>query len=114
MPANVGSHYRIRQDLLRRLLWNVITPVEDVAIRTGALDQTIDSPLFDHPATNEPLSDPPLARIDKILIEDFGNKQLRQLDYDEDERWQPPNALKIENPGPHSPITVRQFVLGSS
>lgn len=62
---------RIRQDLLGRLRWNVLAPLEEVTVVTGPLGQTINVPLFDHPYANEPIADPPLSCIDKMWIDGF-------------------------------------------
>ena len=105
----MNLHQRIRQDLLYRLRWNVLDAAEDIEIATGPYDQTVNMLFFGHPLADKPLFDPPLSCIDEVIIRDFSDKRGRDIYYQEEERYQPPAALRIDNQD-GSPITLRHFV----
>ncbi|KAH7065808.1 hypothetical protein BKA63DRAFT_524665 [Paraphoma chrysanthemicola] len=100
---------RFRQDLLWRLRWNVLAPVDNIEIATGPPDQTTDLPLRDHPLASESLADPPLSCIDEISIGDFTDKLDREMAMPKEWQFQPPATLKINNED-GAPITLGQFV----
>jgi hypothetical protein len=105
----------IRQDLLYRLHWNFQAPLEEVTIATGEpTDQATYVPLFGHPLANESLANPPLSCIYELTIRDFGEKQDRQLEPDDEPEeeeflYKPPPALKVWNKNGNV-ITLGQFV----
>jgi hypothetical protein len=104
----------IRQDLLYRLHWNFQDPLEEVTIAVGNPDQAVNVALFGHPLATESLANPPLNCIDEITIRDFGEKQDRELELEDEPEeeeflYKPPPALKIWNENGNA-ITLGQFV----
>ncbi|KAH7076052.1 hypothetical protein FB567DRAFT_452497 [Paraphoma chrysanthemicola] len=98
-----------RRDLLWRLKWNLLAPVDDIEIATGPPDQITNLPLRDHTLSRESLADPPLSCIDEISIGDFSAKLDREMAIPKEWQFQPPASLKINNQD-GAPITLGQFV----
>lgn len=107
--VRISLDRRLRRDLLWRLRWNVLAPVDDIEIATGPPDQITDLPLRDHPLASESLADPPLSCIDEISIGDFTAKLDREMAVPKEWQFQPPATLKINNED-GAPITLGQFV----
>lgn len=102
---NMG--WRIRQDLLYRLRWNILTALDNIEIVTGPHNEESVIPFFGNSSANESIAQPPLSRVE-VSIGDCWSK--RDYDYgDEEDRYKPPAALFIEN-ADGSPISVGQFV----
>ncbi|KAH6870097.1 hypothetical protein BKA58DRAFT_171295 [Alternaria rosae] len=105
-PKRTSLQDRVREDLLYRLRWNVLAPLDDIKIRTGPGDSTTDVPLFEHYLANESIASPPFSRIDEVCVGEYLNRV--DIRYEEHERYKPPPALTIDNAN-DSPITLGQF-----
>jgi hypothetical protein len=107
--------HSIREDLLYRLHWNLQAPFEEVTIAIGdPTDQATYVPLFGHPIATNSLANPPLSCIDELTIRDFGEKQDRELELEDEPEeeeflYKPPPALKVWNKNGNF-ITLGQFV----
>jgi hypothetical protein len=98
----------VRNDLLYRLCWDILTDLETIKITTGHNDQITNVLLFGHPLANESIANPPISRVDKLCIGECLEKY--SFDYAPEEyRYRPPAAGTIINDD-GSPITRGQFV----
>jgi hypothetical protein len=99
----------IRDNLLKRLQWDVAGPLSGIEIATGPPNQLINESLLDSTLGHEPLYDRLCNRIDEIIIRDFSDREDRDIYYPKEERYKGPPALEINNEDGR-PITLRQFV----
>ena len=96
---------RVREDLLYRLRWNILTALDDIKIAIGPCDQTTNVPLFSHPLADESVANPPFTRINVCISECLNKVDIRMEEY----QYKPPPALIIDNED-GKPITLGQFV----
>ena len=106
-PKRAMLNDRLREDLLYRLRWNVLAPLDDIKIRTGAGDPTTDVPLFDSHLANESIANPPISRIDEVYMGDLVTRA--ELRHETEWKLKQPTAPTINNED-DSPITLEQFV----
>ncbi|KAF1950075.1 hypothetical protein CC80DRAFT_598496 [Byssothecium circinans] len=94
---------------------NILTSPDSIEIATGPLNQnqtttpTTTVPFLTHAFADESLAQPPLSRIDKVLLADCWGKTDQELFMPEEYRYKPPPALTITNDD-GSAITLGQFV----
>lgn len=100
---------QIRHDILRRLQWDVVGPLDTIEIAIGPPDQIINESLLSSSLADESLYDSPCSRIDEILIRDFSDREDQDIYYPKEDRYKGPPALEIINTD-DSPITLRKFV----
>jgi len=103
---------QIREDLLYRLRWNLLAPLQDIEITIGPKNEETLVPLFDHLCANAPLSVPSRHRLE-VLSEDIWTSHEGWHHGDDspepDCACKPPPNLVIEN-ADGRPVTLRQFV----
>jgi hypothetical protein len=101
-PKRIDFTRRMRNDLLNRLRWNVLSPLDKVAIAVGPYEATTFVPLFGHPFANESIAYPPITRAE-LSSDDCERKT------DWDPYYEPPAHMTIDNKD-RTPITLGQFV----
>ena len=108
-PVRRDISGRIRQDLLFRLRWNLLTSLDNVEIAVGPPGQTTYVSLFSHVLASEPLARPPLSCIDSVWIADYMDRGTGAYDRPEGTPSPAPPALTVSNED-GSPVTLGQFV----
>jgi len=103
---------QIREDLLYRLRWNLLAPLQDIEIAIGPKNEETLVLLFDHPCANTPISVPSLRRLEVMSDDIWRSHEAWHHGDDSPEpdcACKPPPNLVIEN-ADGRPITLGQFV----
>ena len=98
---------RIKQEVILRLRWSILSSVEDILIETGLHQDGTEErcPFLSHPLAMEPLTVPPLNRIE-VRSEDISGAMHFHL-APENYQYEP---HIIEN-ADGSPVTIKDFVI---
>ncbi|KAH8628138.1 hypothetical protein IG631_17907 [Alternaria alternata] len=90
-------HDCIRDDLLCRLRWNLLANLRNIEIVVGPKNEEKTIPLFDHPSTNDNISEPSLSRIE-VNSRECLEKFYPSYDSDpEPDGYRPPPSLIVSN-----------------